>query len=148
VTNLSGAAAKTLQQAGAQDTVPPQILGMTLTPQEMTAAGGEVIAVVRAADNIGVASVLLTLTKPDGQHSSMYMAQSSGEWRSSWSLWANTGSQPQIYGIQFTVKDAAGNSVSSPPGRITVAAALPTPVRPQLPAVVKPGPVQRPMPGR
>ncbi len=153
VTNLAGAAAKTLQQAGAQDTVAPQILGMTLTPQEMTSAAGEVSAVVRAADNVGVASVLLTLTKPDGQKSSLYMAQSSGtaasgEWRSNWTLWANTGSQPQVYGVLFTVKDAAGNAVSSPPGSITVAAQQPVPARPQFQAPAKPGPIQRPMPVR
>lgn len=135
VTDISGANAKVVQQAGLVDSAPPQIQGVTVTPQNFPASGGLVTVSVRASDNQGVGMVMLTLTMPDGRTSPMQMplvggTTANGEWRSSWNMWANTTASPLSYGIKVTATDVSKNTVSSQTFPVIVAGAAPRTIKP------------------
>lgn len=123
-----------VQQLGVPDTQAPRIDNVTITPQTFTSAGGNVTVNVRVSDNVGLASVRLDLTLPDGQIRPMEMSFASGsymngEWRSSWSMWANTRTTQAVYGIKVTAMDASRNTVNSQSFPITVAGVPPVSIR-------------------
>jgi hypothetical protein len=114
-----------LEQLGTPDTQAPKIDNVTITPQAFPSTGGTVSVSVRASDNIGVVSVRLDLTLPDGQLRPMEMSLANGsslngEWKSSWNMWANTSNKQAVYGIKVTTMDASRNTVSSQSFPITV----------------------------
>jgi hypothetical protein len=118
------------------ETAPPQISSMTLTPNPLPANGGEVTLSVRAADNIGIARVLLTQIRPTGEQNSGTVPQvagtpTNGEWRTQWRIAANSTTTPQTYTIKVKVSDAAGNTVEAEPIQLTVAGRTGQP--PQIP---------------
>jgi hypothetical protein len=123
-----------MEQAGTPDTQAPKISSVTITPQTFPSTGGTVTVSARASDNIGIVSVRLDLTLPDGQLRPMEMTVAAGsscingictngEWKSSWNMWANTGNKQAVYGIKVTAMDASKNTVSSQSFSITVAGA-------------------------
>jgi branched-chain amino acid transport system substrate-binding protein len=110
----------------ATDTVRPELGPVTVTPTALTHQGGEVALAVKAADNVGVARVLLTQTKPNGEQNSGIVSQVAGTqwggvWRTNWRIAANSGTTAQTYTIKVKVNDVAGNSVEAQPIALTVA---------------------------
>jgi hypothetical protein len=125
LTNNSLGYIRQIEQLGTPDTQAPKIDSVTIAPQSFPSTGGAIAVSARASDNIGVVSVRLDLTLPDGQLRPMEMAMASGsslnaEWKSSWNMWANTSNNQAVYGIKVTAKDASNNTVSSQSFPITV----------------------------
>ncbi|MFB3817361.1 MAG: hypothetical protein ACE147_06840 [Candidatus Methylomirabilales bacterium] len=134
------------------DSVPPQLLSFTLTPQALPSAGGDVMLTVKASDNSAVQSVTAHYTKPGGAESTMQVPLAggtprNGEWRATWREHPNMGSSPLVSSVRVTVRDATSNATNSQPLTITVAPVAAEPARtpPQLlsftatPAVVADG---------
>jgi hypothetical protein len=118
------------------ETIPPQISSVTLTPNPLPANGGEVTLALRAADNVGIARVMLTQVKPTGEHNSGIVplvsgTPASGEWRTQWRIAPNSSTTPQTYTIKLMVNDAAGNAAEAQPIPVTVAGQTGQP--PQVP---------------
>ncbi len=99
---------------------------MTLTPNPLPANGGEVVLSLRAADNVGIARVLLTQVKPTGEQNSGIVplvagTPTNGEWRTTWRIAGNSTTAAQTYTIKVKVEDAAGNAVEAQPIQLAVA---------------------------
>jgi hypothetical protein len=105
-----------------------ELLFFTVTPTTMTYEGGQITVSVTVSDNVDVQTVIAILIKPNGQQSPVHMTRVSGtpkdgEWRTSWIMPMNTGSNPLVYGVKVRASDTSKgfNSVESDPVTVTVA---------------------------
>jgi len=106
----------------------PELLFFTVTPTTMTYEGGQITVSVTVRDDDGVKTVIAILIKPNGQQSPVHMTLVSGnlkngEWRISWIMPMNTGSDPLVYGVTVKASNSnkGPNSVESKPVTVTVA---------------------------
>lgn len=133
-----------VQQAGYIDYVRPQILGVTVTPQALPAAGGPVSVSVSTKVKCNAGNVMLTLTRSDGWTTKWEMARVNeaykeyGEWKSQWTMWANTGKTQLVYGLTASVTNNSGQTISSQSFPITVAGVTPQAIQPQPSDPIKP----------
>jgi hypothetical protein len=98
--------------AGA-DTTPPALSNCSVAPLALPSGGGQVTLTVNATDNVGVASVTATLTRPGGATTPVTLTLKSGStYQGVFSAPANTTNAVQSYGVSFGAKDAAGNNAA------------------------------------
>ena len=106
----------------------PDLFSFTVTPTTMTYEGGQITVSVKVVDYDGVKTVIAILIKPNGQQSPVHMTLVSGdlkdgEWRTSWIMPMNTGSDPLVSGVTVKASNSnkGPNSVESKPVTVTVA---------------------------
>lgn len=122
----------------AKDKVPPRIVSFSVAPGTVPPEGGAVTVSVNATDNLGLQSVTMYLTRPDGNRSALKLIQTAGtpqngEWKATWQMPVNTVNSQLQYGVQVAAYDLAGNLVTSQTTTLLVLARTPI----QMPA--KPG---------
>jgi hypothetical protein len=112
-----------VQQTCAGDTTPPQILGVSLSPESVDTSGAprNIVVDVHASDDLsGVGSVQATLASGDQSHSVAATLQSGssldGTWQATITLprWSQEGN----WQLGLTAVDEVGNSVSLSPSQI------------------------------
>jgi hypothetical protein len=92
----------------------------------MTYEGSQITVSVKVIDYDGVKTVIAILIKPNGQQSPVHMTRVSGsqwdgEWRISWIMPMNTGSEPLVYGVKVRASDTNNYHVVSDTVTVTVA---------------------------
>ncbi len=100
---------------GSIDTTAPVISSPSATPDELPPIGGTITIRATVTDNIGVASVTASITKPNNTTVMVAMSTSSGStytatWRPDFSDLVPSG----VFKIVIIAKDAAGNTTTSP----------------------------------
>jgi hypothetical protein len=113
------------------DTQPPQLSVFSVNPSTVSASGDNVTVLVKAADNVGVTRVMLTVLQPNGHQGSTLMkgtttnnpmGDSSGEWQQVIALAMNTQETPVVYTFTLNIQDADGNVTKAGPVTATVSA--------------------------
>jgi len=149
-TDLPASAATSVTVDGS-DKVPPKIAAVTVNPTAFDYTGGQVTVSVTATDDIGVQTVTMYLTRPDGNRSGMRLPKTggtmqSGEWKTAWTVPPNTGATPLTYWVQIAVADSGTNMATSQPVSFTLPAA-PQGAKPfNKPSVQPAQPYQPPQP--
>jgi hypothetical protein len=93
-------------------------LRFIVTPTAMKCEGGQISVSADVRDKVPVKTVMAVLIKPDGQQSAVSLSLVSGtsldgNWRISWTMPQNNGSNPLVYGIKAKAEDAGGGSIGS-----------------------------------
>ena len=100
-------------------------LRFNVMPTTITYEGGQISVSVDVRDKVPVKAVMAVLIKPDGQQSGVPLSLVSGtsldgNWRISWDMPRNNGSDPLVYGIKVRAEDASNGSVGSNTINVTV----------------------------
>jgi len=107
---------------------PPQVSSFTVSPDTLPSNGGDVVTTIKAADKVGVTSVYLSLTQPDGHVGGGVMPLTSGTtangtWTMTWTTSPNAANKPVSYTVTIRLSDKDGNTLQLPPKTITVSGA-------------------------
>jgi hypothetical protein len=100
-------------------------LRFNVTPTTMTYEGGPISVSADVRDKVPVKTVIAVQIKPNGQQSAVPLSLASGtsldgNWRISWTMPQNNGSNPLVYGIKLKAEDAGNGSVVSNIMNVTV----------------------------
>lgn len=113
---------------GGTDTTAPVISSPSATPDELPPIGGTLTIRATVTDNVGVASVTASITKPNNTTVTVAMSISSGSiytatWRPDFSDLVPSG----LFKIVITARDGAGNTATSPQLTVRVEGPPPPP---------------------
>lgn len=136
-----------------RDTQQPELSVFSVNPSAVSASGDNVTVLVKAADNVAVTRVMLTVLHPDGHQGSTPLkgtttdnafGGNSGEWQQVIPLAANKLETPVVYTFTLSIQDGDGNFIKAGPVTVTVSAHVNSnkmPAKnPQLPAKSMPRP--------
>ncbi|MDH7600722.1 MAG: Ig-like domain-containing protein [Armatimonadota bacterium] len=113
---------------GSTDTTAPVISSPSATPTELQPVGGKITITAIVTDNVAVASVTATITKPNNGTVTVPMSASSGStYTASWQPDIASLIPSGVFKIVITAKDAAGNTAASPQLTVTVEGPPPPP---------------------
>jgi hypothetical protein len=108
----------------AKDRIAPQILSFRLSNTTLNCTGGNITAFVDASDDCVVKQVRVIQINPDGTQSvtppiALVRATvvspegvMNGQWKHSWTIFGNSTTTPQVYGVKATVSDGSNLTTS------------------------------------
>ncbi|MGQ9579360.1 MAG: hypothetical protein ACUVRS_08885 [Armatimonadota bacterium] len=100
---------------GSVDTTPPVISSPSVQPTLLPPVGADVTIRATVTDNVGVASVTATITKPDNSKITLTMNLSGAStYTATWKPDVTNIEPGTSIKIVITAKDAAGNTANSP----------------------------------
>jgi len=102
------------------DTTAPTITAAGVTPTTLAPVGEDLAIQATVDDNVGVASVTATITKPGGTTETVTMNASGNTYTGTWLTASQGKAAGSSYTIVITAKDAANNTATSSTLTVTV----------------------------
>jgi hypothetical protein len=111
-----------VQASAFNDTEPPVIVSLDVTPRLLPQAGGQVLIAAEVTDNVAVKEVFAAIARPDLTHEFVALSLDTGDtYVGSFTVPANAGESAQDYLVSVAGSDTSGNLASADGGAVNVA---------------------------